>query len=273
MTFKELVDKLQSARIESPRIEAEILFEHFLGIGSAQIPLVYGEDFQSDELSEAVGKRVKHTPLQYILGKWEFYGLEFEVNENCLCPRPDTEILVERAIGLLPSSARFLELCTGSGCISVSIIKARPDLSGIATDKFEKTLGVAKRNAKKHGLSDKLSFELSDLFDDPKFLKEGTLDAIISNPPYIPRSEIQKLSDEVKKEPLAALDGGEDGLDFYRHITKNYAKYLKNDGIIAYEIGFDQDDALRKIAEENGFCTEIIKDLGGQARVAILRKA
>ena len=143
-------------------------------------------------------------PLQYILGKTEFFGLEFEVSPDCLCPRPDTEISVETALSLLPDDAEFLELCTGSGCISVSICKTRLGLSGIATDKFERTLAVAEKNAQRHGVLDRLAFVLSDLFDAPSYIGTRRFDAIISNPPYIPTREIEGLSDEVKKEPTAA---------------------------------------------------------------------
>lgn len=272
MTFREAVKILASAGIDSARSDAALLFEKFAGVDAARLPLIYDEDLDIPALLDAIEKRCDHTPIQYILGSWEFFGLEFAVSPDCLCPRPDTEISVETALSLLPHGASFLELCTGSGCISVALCKTRADLTGIATDKFENTLRVAKRNAENHGVTDRLRLVCADLFDSPDYIGERRFDAIISNPPYIPTGEISELSDEVKKEPLAALDGGEDGLDFYRHIVSEYTKYLKDGGVIIFEIGYDQGDALRNIAESHGYDCEIIKDLGKNDRVAVLRK-
>lgn len=272
MTFREAMKILASAGIESARADTALLFHRLAGVDSARLPLVMDEDFDIPALSDAIEKRRGHTPLQYILGSWEFFGLEFAVSPDCLCPRPDTEISVETALSLLPDGASFLELCTGSGCISVSLCKARSDLSGIATDKFENTLAVAKRNAENHGVTDRLTLACADLFDTPDYIGERRFDAIISNPPYIPTGDIDGLSDEVKKEPIAALDGGEDGLDFYRHIVSEYTKYLKDGGVVIFEIGYDQGEALGNIAESHGYVCRIIKDLGKNDRVAVLRK-
>jgi release factor glutamine methyltransferase len=263
---------LTEAKIDSARADAGLIFEQVLKIDPARLVIMYDEDFDSPELIDAIEKRCAHTPLQYIFGETEFFGLPFEVSPDCLCPRPDTEILVETALSLLPENAEFLELCTGSGCISISLLKTRPDLSGIATDKFERTLAVAEKNARNHGVTDRLEFVLSDLFDSPDYIGKRKFDAIISNPPYIPTSDIDALSDEVKKEPPAALDGGDDGLDFYRHIISEYAKYVKDNGVIIFEIGFDQGDALKSIAARASFECRIIKDLGKNDRVAVLEK-
>ena len=273
MTFREAVKKLASAGIENARADAALLFKRFAGVDAARLPLVYDENYDIPELLDAVERRCAHTPIQYILGSWEFFGLDFYVCPDCLCPRPDTEISVETALSLLPNGADFLELCTGSGCISVSLCKTRGDLSGIATDKFENTLAVAQKNAEKHGVADRLTLVCADLFDAPDYVGERRFDAIISNPPYIPTRDIDALSDEVKKEPIAALDGGDDGLDFYRHIVSEYTKYLKDGGKIIFEIGYDQVDALKNIAKSHGYICEIIKDLGKNDRVAVLRKA
>lgn len=273
MTFREAVKKLSQAKVESARADAVQIFEEICNIDAARLPLMYDEEIYSKELENAIEKRCAHVPLQYILGHTEFFGLRFLVSPDCLCPRPDTEISVETALSVLPENAQFLELCTGSGCISVSLVKTRPDLSGIATDKFPKTLEMAKKNAREHGVTDRLSFALADLFDEPEYVRNRRFDAIISNPPYIPTREIEELSEEVKKEPLAALDGGDDGLEFYRHIVGEYRKYLKDDGVMIFEIGYDQGDALVKIARENAFDCRIIKDLGKNDRVALLTKA
>ena len=270
MTFRQSVTRLKNAGIESARADAAMLFEHFLNIEPSRLPLMYDEEIESEELCSAIERRAGREPLQYILGEWEFFGLRFKVSPDCLCPRPDTEILVERALSMLEGKGRFLELCTGSGCISVAILKNRPELSGIATDKFEATLNIARHNARANDVYDRLGFELADLFDRPNYIGREKFDAIISNPPYIPTKEVEGLSPEVKKEPAAALDGGEDGLDFYRHIVKNYSEYLTDDGAFIFEIGFDQGDDLRAIADGEGFVAAIVKDLGGNDRVAVL---
>ena len=272
MTFREAVKKLTDAGIDSARADAAEIFRSVCKIDAARLPLMLDEDIDAPDLSDAIERRCAREPLQYILGKTEFFGLEFEVSPDCLCPRPDTEISVETAISLLPENAEFLELCTGSGCISVSLIKSRPDLSGVATDKFERTLAIAKKNADNHGVTDRLSITLSDLFDAPDYIGDRLFDAIISNPPYIPTRDLDGLSREVKREPQAALDGGDDGLDFYRHIVSEYAKYLKADGIMIFEIGYDQGDALGEIARRGSFDCRIIKDLGKNDRVAVLTK-
>ncbi|MBQ1226199.1 MAG: peptide chain release factor N(5)-glutamine methyltransferase [Clostridia bacterium] len=272
MTFREAVKKLLAAGVDSAQSDAALLFEKFAGVDAARLPLVRDESFDDPELADAIEKRCARTPIQYILGSWEFFGLDFYVSPDCLCPRPDTEISVEAAISLLPDGADFLELCTGSGCISVSLCKTRGDLTGIATDKFRNTLAVAQKNAQKHGVADRLRLVCADLFDAPDYIGERRFDAIISNPPYIPTRDIDELSEEVKKEPLAALDGGEDGLDFYRHIVSEYTKYLKKGGKVIFEIGYDQGEALKSIAKCHGYSCKIIKDLGKNDRVAVLGK-
>ena len=272
MTFREAVKMLSEAEIDSARTDAAEIFRSLCKIDAARLPLMYDEDIDAPELSEAIERRCAREPLQYILGRAEFFGLEFEVSRDCLCPRPDTEISVETALSLLPENAKFLELCTGSGCISVSLVKSRPDLSGVATDKFERTLAIAKKNAERHGILDRLSFVLSDLFDEPDYIDALRFDAVISNPPYIPTRDLGTLSDEVKREPQTALDGGEDGLDFYRHIVSEYAQYLKVGGIMIFEIGYDQGDSLEEIARRASFECRIIKDLGKNDRVAVLTK-
>ena len=218
-------------------------------------------------------------PLQYILGEWYFYGLTFEVNENCLCPRADTETAVEIAIKLLPEGANFLELCTGSGCIPISICKNRADVSGVATDIFPATLDIAERNAKANQVEKNLRFVKANVFDidywlcgeGKELVPDDKFDAVISNPPYIPTRDIEDLSREVKREPIAALDGGDDGLDFYREIINKYGALLKKDGIMIFEIGFDQADQLRELSDRAGYRCEIFKDLGGNDRVCVIR--
>lgn len=270
MTYRECVKALMSAGVEDARYDTSVMFCRLFGIQMAELPLIMDKNFESEELSLWVSRRTSGEPLQYIIGEWEFYGLTFEVNENCLCPRGDTELLVELAIKLLPKDAEFLELCTGSGCIPVSVCKNRPDVKGTATDLFPKTLEIAKRNADKNGVPDKIDFVLSDVFDVDRW-KDCKFDAIISNPPYIPTKDIESLSKEVKREPFAALDGGVDGLDFYRVIIGRYGKYLKKNGIMLLEIGYDQAESIKAIAADAGYTCEVYKDLGGNDRAVIVR--
>lgn len=257
--------KLKNAGIENHAREAAILIEEFFGSFSEEI------DYSSPELASAVKKRCSGYPLQYILGKWWFCRCEFEVSEDCLVPRPDTECVVEEAVKLLPPYARFADLCTGSGCIAISLIDLRRDLSGVAVELYPKTLEIAKRNAARNSVEDRLSFVKGDV------LAGGVLEcekfaAIISNPPYIRSEVVDSLDGEVTYEPRAALDGGEDGLIFYRAIVEKYSDNLEDGGIFIFEIGYDQAEDIQKIAENGGFSCRIVKDLGGNDRVAVLYK-
>ena len=224
------------------------------------------------ELVSALKRREKHEPLQYIVGEWEFFRQRYIVNENCLIPRSDTEILVEKAIELLPCGAFFLDLCTGSGCIAVSTLAERVDLNAIMVDKFENTLDLAKKNAVLNGVDDRVEPMLFDVLTDETKLDGNCFDAILSNPPYIRPEVIETLSEEVKKEPYEALYGGEDGLIFYNKIVSDYSKYLKKDGFFIFEIGYDQAQDLKRIAAQNGFTCEIFKDYGKNDRVAVLKR-
>ena len=266
MKYEEIAKKLADAGVQDARIEAAILIEE----------LCYERVCESREYDDvlfeaAIEKRTSGYPLQYIIGKWWFARSEFEVDENCLIPRPDTECVVEEAVKLLPQNASFVDLCTGSGCIAVSIADLRPDTRGVAVDLYPKTLDIAKRNARRNNVADRLDFVLGDVLSG-EVLGEEKFSAIISNPPYIRRGEIDSLSREVSYEPRAALDGGEDGLVFYRAIVGKYQKNLDTGGRFILEIGYDQAEDIRAIAEENGFSCNVKKDLGGNYRVAVLEK-
>lgn len=208
-------------------------------------------------------------PLAYIIGEWYFYGLTFKLNRECLIPRPDTEHIVEKAISFLPENGRFADLCTGSGCIALSVLANRPDLTAFALDISQGALDAARENAELLKVNERIAFTQADVLAAPTLQKEY-FDAIISNPPYISSSVLAEL-DVAKTEPVLALDGGSDGLLFYRHIIKNYAYALKKDGAFIFEIGYDQANELRALADENAFSCEIIKDYGGNDRVAFLK--
>ncbi|MBI5123858.1 MAG: peptide chain release factor N(5)-glutamine methyltransferase [Candidatus Omnitrophica bacterium] len=217
-----------------------------------------------------------YTPLQYIIGKEKFFGLDFIVNEDVLIPRPETEVLVEAVLNIVNSipntqyPIRMLDLCTGSGCIAISLTKREPNCKIAASDISEKALEVARENARLNGLSGNISFIKSDLFDNI----EGEFDIIVSNPPYIARHEFDELQKEVLREPRIALDGGADGLDFYRRIFLEAPRHLKPEGYLLTEIGFGQLEGIKDIIENNkGFeILEVRKDQYGIDRVIVLRR-
>ena len=191
------------------------------------------------------------TPLQYVLGKEKFFGLSFMVNEDVFIPRPETEILVQTVLETINESRitnderRILDLCTGSGCIAISLTKNARKCRIFASDISEDALKIARDNARMNGVSEDISFIKSDLFKDIK----GKFDIIISNPPYVAQCEFKTLQKEVLREPLMALDGGKDGLDFYRRIFTEAPRYLNDGGYLMVEIGYGQRDAIKDIVE------------------------
>jgi release factor glutamine methyltransferase len=273
MTYNEICSALAEAEIENNRGETAMLICHFCNVTKAELLLRHDEDFDSEELKAAVEKRCKHYPLQYILGYWDFCKETYKVTENTLIPRQDTEKLVELAVKLLPENARIIDLCTGSGCVAISTLAARPDCRAVAVDLFDETLAVARENAESNGVGDRMGFLAQDVLY-PAFMDSlGAFDCIISNPPYIETHQISLLDDELFYEPRAALDGGDDGLDFYRVIISEYSEYLTDNGIMLLEIGCDQAKSVAAIASAAGMRCEIYKDYGGNDRVAYLKKA
>ena len=271
MTYNEICNALAGAEIENNRGEASMLICRFCNINKADLLLKHDEDFQSPELEAAVKKRCEHYPLQYILGYWDFCNETYRVNENTLIPRQDTEKLVELAIRLIPDNARIIDLCTGSGCVAISTLAARKDCRAVAVDLFPATLEVARENAELNGVGDRMGFLEQDVLS-PDFMEGlGAFDCILSNPPYIETHQIPLLDEELSFEPEAALDGGDDGLDFYRVIISQYVKYLSKEGIMLLEIGCDQAKSVASIAADAGMRCEIFKDYGGNDRVAYLK--
>ncbi len=272
MTYNEICTALSEAGIENHRTEAAMLVCHFYDITKAQLLGMHDHDFDSEELSASVAKRCSHYPLQYILGYWDFFRETYRVTEDTLIPRQDTEKLVELAINIMPEGARFIDLCTGSGCVAISTLASRPDCRGVAVDCFEKTLAVATENAERNGVLDRLGMLRADVLE-PSFMDSlGYFECILSNPPYIVSNEIEGLADELSFEPDAALDGGADGLKFYRKIIGSYGRYLTENGVMLLEIGHDQAAAVSDIANENGFSCEVFRDYGGNDRVVYLKK-
>ena len=228
---------------------------------------VHGEeDITQDAQKEyeiAVQKRAEHIPLQYIIGEQEFMGLRFKVNSNVLIPRQDTETLVEQVLKIVKPGMKVLDLCTGSGCVLISVLKNAPELTGMGSDISKTALLVAKENAKLHEVD--AEWVRSDLFDN---ITE-TFHVIMANPPYIPTGEILSLMPEVRDfEPENALDGGADGLDFYRKIAGQVKDYLNPGGYVYMEIGYDQGEAVSELMRNAGFTeVEVIKDLARNDRV------
>ena len=271
MTYNKAVGLLLEAGIENAETDAAILFEHFAGVGRHTLPFRKDEEIESTELISALERRLSREPLQYILGEWEFCGLRFTLNSDCLCPRPDTELIVELALKNLPPRAHFCDIGTGSGAIAVSTLHFRRDTTAEAFDINENALSAAARNSQINGVADRVKFTKSDALAED-FLEGKSFDAIVSNPPYIPADVIPTLAPEVLLEPHRALDGGDDGLIFYRAITKKASLALKEGGFVLYEVGIGQARDVAHIGEENGFTAEIYPDLSGIDRAVLLRK-
>ena len=228
------------------------------------------EDYDSPELDEAVIKRCSRYPLQYILGYWDFCHETYRITKDTLIPRQDTEKLVELATKLLPKDARFIDLCTGSGCVAISTLASRTDCRAVGVDLFENTLEIARENAESNRVGDRIGFIRADVLDSGFMDELGDFDCILSNPPYIESEQISLLDEELFFEPKAALDGGDDGLDFYRVLIGEYGKYLRRDGFMLLEIGADQGKSIGELCVQKGYRCEIYKDYGGNDRVAFI---
>ena len=269
MTKSQLIEKLKKIGSDEPVSEAKIILRELFGASNSEMLLSPERDYASAELDSLLERRAKREPLQYILGYAYFCDEKYYLNQDTLIPRSDTEMLVTAAVRLLKFKGRFADLCTGSGCVAVSTLARRPDLTALAVDISEGAVLMAKKNALENGVADKLDVICADIRSMPL---EGTFDAILSNPPYIKSAVVDTLSPEVAHEPRIALDGGEDGMDFYRFIIQNYEKHLSAGGFFAFEIGYDQKDAVTALSEELGMSCEIAYDYSENPRVAVLRR-
>lgn len=257
-----------AAGIENPLTDARILMSAATGLSTADILAHPERELSGSEEElwlEYLTRRANREPAAYITGTKEFMGLEFTVNEKTLVPRPDTETLVEEAMLHLHDGMRFLDLCTGTGCIALSLLRYSNDTQAVATDISADALAVASDNAARLGVSGRVRFEETDLYPEP----DGRFDLIVSNPPYIPSGDIPDLMPEVSKyEPAIALDGGADGLDLYRRIAEDAERYLYSGGWLLCETGFDQAAEVTAILGSAGFKDiSVVKDLGGMDRV------
>lgn len=260
-------EQLQKAGITDAELDARLLLE-FICHTDRNALYAHGdqeiEDEKMHDFLQLIEKRAAHIPLLHLTGEQNFMGLDFLVNEHVLIPRQDTEILVEEIMRDLHDGIRILDMCTGSGCILLSLLHYSNDCSGVGVDVSEDALAVARQNADR--LAEKQAvFIQSDLFEKV----EGSFDLIVSNPPYIRSQEIAGLMPEVREhEPHLALDGKDDGLHFYREIIKGAMPHLKRGGQLFFEIGYDQGEAVQALLAANGY-TEIavVKDYAGLDRV------
>ena len=269
--------RLKAAGKEAYAFEAELLLEKAAGLNRTAL-FLRGEEVLSEKVLTVyegyLSEREQGRPTQYILGEWEFMGLPFCVGEGVLIPRGDTEVLVETILEKQQAEKfkSILDIGTGSGCIPISLGHYGKFEKIMAVDISPKALGYATENAVKNNIN--IDFYESDLFTNLPAEWKGKLDAIVSNPPYIPKKDIAELMTEVKDfEPMNALDGGEDGLDFYRAIVEQAKEWLVDGGWLFFEIGYDQGEDLRKLLQEFGYTAiEIRQDLAGLDRVALGRK-
>ena len=231
---------------------------------------MYATDEKIAAAYDLLGRRRMGEPLAYLINEWEFMGHTLEISRDVLIPRADTELLAETAIAALPESghARVLDLCCGSGCIGISVAHARSDVNVLLADISTDVISVARRNIRKNNLSARVASVIADALL-PASTALGFFELIVSNPPYIPTVDIQALDTSVcKYEPVLALDGGSDGLDFYRAIVKNFKMLLKRSGAMMFEVGISQAMSVAAILESCGFAEiEILRDLGGIERV------
>ncbi len=267
--------KLKTNDVKEPNLKARLLMQYILNRPREYI-LVHDDKQltlrQNVDYFKLIKKLIEGVPLQHITHQQEFMKLMFYVDENVLIPRPDTEILVEEVIKLAKSinAKKILDLCTGSGAIAVSLAKYIEGSQITATDISRKALSIAKLNATNNNVEDKITFVSSDLFQN---ISEEKYDIIVSNPPYIKRKVIKTLDKEVKREPIIALDGGNDGLDFYKKIIGNAYQYLKYKGYLCLEIGYDQKDEVIDLInkEEKYIDTYSKKDLFDNDRIVITK--
>lgn len=276
--FSEVKNTLEKTGIDTFRFDAQCIMEDCFG---ASMPMLFikSQELSSEETAEKVRsmakKRAQGYPLQYILGQWEFFGYPFRVGEGVLIPRPDTETLVEKIIGFCKSHnntcPKIADLCSGSGCIAVTLKKELPQAAVYAVELSDKAIPYIKENAQLNNAE--ISVLKADVLCSDTAEAFNELDAVVSNPPYLTLQEMNELQTEVTYEPETALFGGEDGLDFYRKMIPLWKGSIKNHGILAFEIGINQhDDVAEMLASESFANIELIKDTAGIIRVVSAEK-
>lgn len=270
------IDMLKSNRIPDAEFDARCLLEFALDIEPTQFFISRSElidDQKAEDYFTLINRRMNGEPLQYILGKWEFMSNEFCVGKGVLIPRPETEKLVELAKEYLTDIEKpvVVDLCSGSGCIAISIAKLIPDATVYAVEKYDDAFCYLTENISLNGVNNVVAVQ-GDLFDR-ELLRDVSADLIVSNPPYIRKADIETLSDEVKCEPVTALDGGEDGYDFYRFISSYWLnEFLVKNGAVMVECAEDQGEYISELFSEYSEKTEIIYDFNGLQRIVTAYK-
>ena len=261
---------LERAGIAEAKLDARLLLEYVCDTDHSALIAHPDRELTEKELltyDELVERRANREPLAYIIGSWEFMGLKFKVTKDVLIPEQDSEFLAEEALRYMEDGFKVLDLCTGSGCIGLTILNFTNYTTAVCTDISKEALAIARENADIHGLSDRVEFIHTDLFPETM---EKKADIIVSNPPYIKTSVIETLAPEVKDyEPRLALDGDEDGLTFYRRIIEKAPEYLFTSGYLIMEIGYDQAKEVKELLEKAGCYhdIEVVKDFSGNDRV------
>jgi len=262
---------------ENPGFEAKELIKHICRLSETDFLLGRDKEIPEDkaeQISECINSRVDGTPLQYIIGEWDFMGHTFKVGEGVLIPRPETEILCQYVIDELTKrkSPCVIDLCSGSGCIAISIKLTAEKADVLAIEKSEAAYNYLTENNNRLCPESPVTIINRDVFKYEDIDKIKMADVIVSNPPYIRSDEIASLQKEVRREPVMALDGGVDGLLFYRFIISEWKQYLKNDGIFAFECGEEQAGEISEILKENGFDSFVFKDYNDIDRFVIGRR-
>ena len=266
MKLSEVKTRLRLAGVENADGESLMLFRHFTDFPEYVLRLD-DPDSEHPALADAVSRREKREPLQYILGECPFFDEVYTVNPSVLIPRADTEILVEEIVNRLGQGGRLLDLCTGSGCIALSVLLHTEDTQAVLVDLSEEALSVAESNRQKYQLAERTELIKMDILSA---FPEGTFDIIASNPPYIPKEVYEELSPEIFAEPKMAFVAEEEGMIFYRKIVEEGRSHLSENGVFAFEIGYDQEEKIKQLANRYGLTVRIRYDLSNLPRVAIL---
>jgi release factor glutamine methyltransferase len=269
------VEYLERKGVENPRLDAEVLLAHVLGVSRLQVYLQFDKPLEASEVDgyrEAVRRRARREPVAHITGVREFWSLELSVDARALVPRPETETLVEACLARMGNEGRLADLGTGSGAVALALLSDRPGWTAVGVERSPGALAVARENARRTGLEARVDLRHGDLFSS---LGEEILDLVVSNPPYIPSAQIDQLEPEVSRfEPREALDGGPDGLDVIRKIAAGAPAHLTGTGIVAVEFGAGQESLVEAIFEATGAYgeAELARDLADRPRVAVARR-
>ncbi len=268
MKLREATELLKNAGVPDPRYDAR---ELFIRIGGMAPDALISPDAECDsaELTAALERRAAREPLQYIIGSVGFYRETYFVSPDALIPRQDTEHLVDLAVKMIPEGKNFLDICTGSGCVAISVLKNTKKTTAEATDISEAALRLAERNAEANGVAERLKLSRSNALTERV---SGSFYAILSNPPYVTNESYLSLEREIYFEPRSAFVADDDGMIFYKKILELYRSSLDDGGFFAFEIGCDQGEKIKKLADEHSLSCKIIKDYSDRDRVALLKK-